>query len=112
LSCESCHELQTHYLVTLKFGTEKGGIRVHLGTNGIWLILAQSYLQLFTKIIPICCHVHRLNLTWQEAENWYKGKLVIHPQTFCGLKKIEQKTMDKDTVKNTTVCNDYAIDNY
>jgi len=40
---------------------------------------------------PICCHAHRENRTWQEAENWYRCRLTIEPQTFCGLKEIELK---------------------
>jgi len=35
---------------------------------------------------------HRVNCIWQEAENWYRGKLTIEPQTFCGLKEIELRT--------------------
>jgi len=45
------------------------------------------------KITPICCHPHRVNHAWQEAENWYRGRLTIEPQTFCGLKEIELKTI-------------------
>jgi len=29
----------------------------------------------------------------QEAENWYRGRLTLEPQTFCGLKEIELKIM-------------------
>jgi len=37
--------METGYLIPLKFCTQKGGVRVHLGTKfGEW-----SYLQLFTK---------------------------------------------------------------
>ena len=45
------------------------------------------------RITPICCHAHRVNRTWQEAKNWCRGGLTIKPQTFCGLKEIEQKIM-------------------
>ena len=45
------------------------------------------------KITPICCHAHRVNRAWQEAEIWFRGRLTIEPQTFCSLKEIEQKTM-------------------
>ena len=41
------------------------------------------------KITPICCHTHRVDREWQEAENLYRGWLTIKPQTFCGLKEIE-----------------------
>jgi len=37
------------------------------------------------KITSICCHAHRVNRTWQEAENWYRGRLTTKPQTFGGL---------------------------
>jgi len=50
----------------------------------------RNYLQ---KITPTCCHAHRVNLAWQEAENWFSGRLTIEPQTFCGLKEIKLKTM-------------------
>ena len=63
------------------------------------------------KIILICCHAHRVNRRWHEAENWYKGGLTIEPQTFCGLKEIELKIM-KIKQKNPTVCNNNAIKNY
>jgi len=45
------------------------------------------------KITPICCHAHKVNHEWQEAENWYSGRLTIDPQIFCGLKEIELKTI-------------------
>jgi len=45
------------------------------------------------KITSICSHAHRVNHAWQEAENWFRGRLTIKPQTFCGLKEIEQKSM-------------------
>ena len=54
----------------------------------------RSCLRLFTKITPICCpcpqgkpHI------WQEAENWYRGRLTIKSETFCDLKEIELKTI-------------------
>jgi len=40
-----------------------------------------------------CRPYHRVHHQWQEAENWYRGRLTIKPQTFCGLKEIDQKTM-------------------
>jgi len=62
------------------------------------------------KITSICCHAHRVNREWQVAENWFRGRLTIEPQTFCGLKEIEQKTM-KIQQKKPTVCNNYSIEN-
>ena len=32
------------------------------------------------------------NRVWEEAENWWVNRLIIEPQTFCGLKEIELKT--------------------
>jgi len=43
------------------------------------------------KITPICCHAHRVNRTWQEADNWYRGRFTIKPQTFRSLKEIKLK---------------------
>jgi len=57
----------------------------------------------------MCCHAHSINCTRQEAENWYKGRLTIEPQTFYGLKEIEQKTY---LAKKPTGCNNKAIENY
>jgi len=54
----------------------------------------QSYLQLFKKNSTKCCHAHRVNCAWQEAENWYRGRLTIEPQTLCGLKEIELKAIN------------------
>ena len=53
------------------------------------------------KIAPICCHAHRVNRGWHEAENWYRGGLTIEPQTFCGLKEIEQNIMKIIIAKKT-----------
>ena len=33
------------------------------------------------------------NCGWQEVKNWYRGRLIIKPQTFCDLKEIELKTI-------------------
>jgi len=61
-----------HYPIALKFGTLKGGIKVHPDTkfgcntiNGHEII--NNYSQ---KITPICCHAYRVNRLWQEAEIW------------------------------------------
>jgi len=51
-----------------------------------------------------------VNCEWQEAENWYKGRLTIKPQTFSGLKEIELKTINIQQ-KKPTVCKNYAIKN-
>jgi len=66
-----------HYPIALKFGTLKGGIKVHPDTkfgcntiNGHKVI--NNYLQ---KITPICCHANDKKLKF--------GKETIEPQTFC-----------------------------
>ena len=33
---KNCHKTRMPYLIALKFGTQKGGIKVHLGTNFGW----------------------------------------------------------------------------
>jgi len=68
---------------------------------------SQSYCN-YSRKTPICRHAHRVNRAWYEAETWYRGRLTIKPQTFCGLKEIKLKTI-KNTVKNPTMCNNYAI---
>jgi len=87
--------VETGYLIALKFGTQKGGVMAHLGTKFGYIMIhtrnvIRNYLR---KVTPICCHAHRVNHEWQEAENWYRGRVTIEPQTFCGLKVIELKTM-------------------
>jgi len=87
--------VETSYLIALKFGTQKGGVMAHLSTkfgyNAINTCkVIRDYLR---NITPICCHVHRVNHKRQEAENWYRCRLTIEPQTFRGLKEIEPKTM-------------------
>ena len=63
------------------------------------------------KITPICCHAYRVNRVWEEAENWWVDRLTIEPQTFCGLKEIENQAKNQeDTAKKSTVCNNYAIE--
>jgi len=78
--------VNTCYLITLKLGTQIGGIRVHLGTK-FTVNTSKVICNCSRKITPICCHAHRVNRIWQEAENWYRGGLTIEPQTFCGLKR-------------------------
>ena len=45
------------------------------------------------KIALTYCHAYRVNRLQEEAENRYVDRLTIEPQTFCGLKEIELKTM-------------------
>jgi len=87
--------VETSYLITLKFGTQKGGVMAHIGTKfGYNTINTRKVIcDYLRQITPICCHAHRVNHKWQEAENWYRGSLTIEPQTFCGLKEIELKAM-------------------
>ena len=82
------------YPIALQFGTQKGGIKVHLGTNFGWnMINRQRVISDYSRnIIPICCHAYRVNCLREEAENRWVNRLTIEPQTFCGLKEIELKT--------------------
>ena len=99
----------------LKFGTQEGGVRAHLGTNFHYNTINnhKDICDYSQKITPICCHTHRVNHEWQEAENWYRGRLTIEPQTFYGLKVIELKIMKmQDAAKKLTVCKNYTIENY
>ena len=86
--------MQTLYLIALKFGTQKGGIKAHLGTNFSWnTINKQRVMSDYSrKIIPICYHAYRVNHVWEEAENRWVNKLTIEPQTVCGLNRATVKT--------------------
>ena len=83
------------YPIALNFGTQKGGVMVHLGIKfGENTINTRRVTRDYSrKITPICCHAHRVNCAWQEAKNWHRGRLAIETQTFYGLKEIELKTM-------------------
>ena len=91
---KNCYKTRTRYPIALKFGTQKGGIKAHLGTNFGWnTINRQRVMSDYArKITPICCHAYRVNRVWEEAENRWVNRLTIEPQTFCGLKEIELKT--------------------
>ena len=82
------------YLIALKFGTQKGGIKAHISTNFGWnMINRQRVISNYSrKIIPICCHAYRVNHLREEAENQWVNSLTIEPQTVCGLKEIELET--------------------
>ena len=91
---KNCYETQTPYPIALKFGTQKGDIKAHLGTNFGWNTINRERVMsdYSRKITPICCHAYRVNREWEEAENRWVNRLTIEPQTFCGLKEIELKT--------------------
>jgi len=65
----------TGYLIALNFDTQKGGVRMHLGTKfGYNAINTREVICDYSrKITPICCHAHMVNHAWQEAESWYRG---------------------------------------
>ena len=90
---KNCYKTRTPYPIALKFGTQKGDIKAHLGTNIGWnTINRQRVMSDYSrKITPICCHAYRVNRVWEEAENRWVNRLTIEPQTFCGLKEIELK---------------------
>ena len=87
------YKMRTPHSIVLKFGTQKGDIKAHLGTNFGWnTINRQRVMSDYSqKITPICCHAYRVNRVWEEAENRWVNRLPIEPQTFCGLKEIELK---------------------
>ena len=91
---KNCYKTRSPYPIALKFGTQKGGTKAHLGTKFVWnTINRQRVMSDYSrKITPICCHTHRINRTWEEAENRWVNRLTIEPQTLCGLKEIELKT--------------------
>ena len=82
------------YPIALKCGTQKGGIKVHLGTKFNWnTINSQGVISNYSqKITPICCHAYRVSRLWEEAENRWMNRLTIGPKTFYGLKEIKLKT--------------------
>ena len=89
--CYGVKVTQMGYPIVLKFGTQKGGVRAHLdnkfGQNTI--NTRKDNLRLFMKN-----NTNMLSRTQQqEAVNFYKGRLTIEPQTFCGLKEIELKRL-------------------
>ena len=92
-TCKNCYKTRTPYPITLKFGTQKGDIKAHLGTTFGWnTINRQRVMSDYSrKITPICCHAYRVNRVWEEAENRWVDRLTIEPQTFCGLKEIDLK---------------------
>ena len=122
---KNCYKTRTPYPIALKFGTQKGDIKAHLGTNFGWnTINRQRVMSDYSrKITPICCHAYRVNRVWEEAENRWVNRLTIEPQTFCGLKEIELKTrkiqqknqqcvtimQSRSANKKTTACHAYQI---
>ena len=91
---QNCYKTRTPYPIALKFGTRKGDIKAHLGTNLGWnTINKQRVMSDYSrKITPICCHAYRVNRVWEEAKHRWVNRLTIEPQTVCGLKEIELKT--------------------
>ena len=99
------------YPIALKFGTQKGGIKAHLGTNFGWnTINRQRVMSDYArKITPICCHAYRVNRVWEEAENRWVNRLTIEPQTFLWFERNRAKKQE-DTTTKPIVCNNYAIE--
>ena len=107
----NCYKTRTPHPVALKFGTQKGDIKAHLGTNFGWnTINRQRVMSDYSrKITPICCHAYRVNRAWEEAENRWANRLTIEPQTFLWFERNRAKKQE-DTTKKPTVCNNYAIE--
>ena len=60
------------------------------------------------NITPICCHAHRVNRVWEEAETRWVNKLTIEPQTLWFERNRAKNQEDK--TKKPTVCNNNAIE--
>ena len=107
---KNCYKMRTPYPIALKFGTEKGGIKAHLGINFGWNTIKRRRVMsnYSRKITPICCHAYRVNHVWEEAESRWVDRLTIEPQTFCGLKEIELKT--RKIQRKNQQCNNYTIE--
>ena len=75
------HLQKLPYLIALKFGTQKGGIKAHLATSIGWnTIYSQGVISDYLrKVTPICCHAYRVNHLWKEAENRWVNRLTIEP---------------------------------
>ena len=122
---KNCYKTRMPNPIVLKCGTQKGGIKAHLGTNFGWNTINRQRVMsdYLRKITPICCHAYRVNRVWEEAENRWENRLTIEPQTFCGLKEIELKnrkiqrknqqcvtiTQSRLANKKTTTCHAYQI---
>ena len=82
----------------------------HLGTKFGYTVdydkhlrVMRNYLQ---KITPICCHAHRVNRAWPEAESWFRVRLTIEPQSNLLCFERNQAEDHEDTA---TVCSNYTI---
>ena len=60
---KNCYKTRTPHPIALKFGTQKGDIKAHLGTNFGWnTINRQRGMSDYSQTItPICCHAYRVN---------------------------------------------------
>jgi len=83
------------YLIALKIGTQKGGAIAHLGAKfgNNFDKHSQSYSRFTKNNTNMLSRPQGKPRIEQEAENWHRSRLTIEPQTFCGLKEIELKTM-------------------
>ena len=89
------------YLTALKFDTQKGGVRAHLGTkigqntiNTCKVIC--DYLQ---NITPICCHTHKVDCAWLEAEKLVQRQVNYQASNLLWFERNRAKD-HKDTAKN------------
>ena len=69
------HKVKTRNSSALKFGTLIVDITAHVGTKfGLNTVNTRKVMCNYSrKMTPICCHVHRVNGRWHEAENQYRG---------------------------------------
>ena len=82
--------------IGLKFGTLKGLIKADLSTTfgknpmNIHGVMTKYLHKIRWKV----CHAHRVNPSKERAENCYVDGVTIIGVPFCGLKRIEIKTME------------------
>ena len=77
---KNCYKTRTPHLIALKFGTQKGDIKAHLGTNFGWNTINRQRVMsdYLRKITPICCHAY------SRVRNPKNQLLQIDPPTIVG----------------------------
>ena len=90
------HKTRMRAPIGLKFGTLEGLIKANLSTNfgrnpmNIHRVMTDYVRKIRLKV----CHAYRVNHLEEWVENWYVDGVTIVGLPFCGLKRIEIKTME------------------
>ena len=107
--CEGYCKVEMCYLIVLKFGTQKGGVRVHIGTNfsenaiNICKVICDYSCIKNTNMLSNLQDKPRMAKSWklvQQYFNYWVSNLLWF-----------EKNRAKDhnnTAKKPTVCNNYA----